>query len=383
MPIEHSDIGLAEIHLVHNWEYANAAARTGASGFIASDVGKWAKQLDDGSFWELTATTPTWAQRTGAGSSGPATQIDETGGPSTLDIGAIVDGEFLKRVGTDIVSASVPGGAEAGANSDITSMDGLTGALENPTQIIFPEGAAPSTPGANKVTLYAKSDGHLYQKDDAGTETDLTGGGGAGGAILTEDLSDDKITALPVATTMLNTDLFVIVDDPGGTPITKQISKANALLPEVNQGENFGSASKRWAVTFSAQFNAKAGDEYRWEASSRLIDLGDGFLLYRSNAGGTVKLSLGDSSSAATMIKRNGIVLEVRLGDDSAYGPLMAGSVRTNPVTFANVPGTPVEGMLVTVTDSSTATWGATITGGGANRVLAYFNGTNWTVAAA
>lgn len=69
MPIEHSDIGLGEIHIVHNWEYANAAARTGATGFIASDVGKWAKQTDDGSFWELTAITPTWAQRTGL--SGP------------------------------------------------------------------------------------------------------------------------------------------------------------------------------------------------------------------------------------------------------------------------------------------------------------------------
>lgn len=52
------------MHKIHNWEYADAAAaRTGATGFIASDVGKWAKQLDDGTFWELTATTPTWEQR--------------------------------------------------------------------------------------------------------------------------------------------------------------------------------------------------------------------------------------------------------------------------------------------------------------------------------
>jgi hypothetical protein len=138
MPIEHSDIGLAEIHKVHNWEYANAAARTGASGFIASDVGKWAKQLDDGSFWELTAVTPTWAQRTGTG-------------------------------------------AEIGANSDITSMDGLTGALQSPTMIDFPEAAAPGTPAASKVRLYAKADGLLYSKDDAGTETVVTGGGGGGG----------------------------------------------------------------------------------------------------------------------------------------------------------------------------------------------------------
>jgi hypothetical protein len=36
----------------------------------------------------------------------------------------------------------------------------------------------------------------------------------------------------------------------------------------------------------------------------------------------------------------------------------------------------------VPVTDSSTNTWGATISGGGSNHVLAYYNGSNWTVAA-
>lgn len=48
--------------------------------------------------------------------------------------------------------------------------------------------------------------------------------------------------------------------------------------------------------------------------------------------------------------------------------------------TFSNAPTSPMEGMLMAVTDSSTATWGATITGGGANHVLAYYNGSNWTV---
>lgn len=42
------------------------------------------------------------------------------------------------------------------------------------------EVAAPSTPASGKVRLYAKSDGSLYQKDDAGTETGLAGGGAGG-----------------------------------------------------------------------------------------------------------------------------------------------------------------------------------------------------------
>lgn len=82
---------------------------------------------------------------------------------------------------TDLTDTGA-GGAEAGANSDITSMDALAGALETPTRIDFAEGAAPSAPGANKVSLYAKADGLLYSKDDAGTETVVSGGAGGGGS---------------------------------------------------------------------------------------------------------------------------------------------------------------------------------------------------------
>lgn len=43
----------------------------------------------------------------------------------------------------------------------------------------FGEAAAPGTPASGIVRIYAKSDGSLYQKDDAGTETGLAGGGAA------------------------------------------------------------------------------------------------------------------------------------------------------------------------------------------------------------
>lgn len=61
---------------------------------------------------------------------------------------------------------------------------------------------------------------------------------------------------------------------------------------------------------------------------------------------------------------------------------LFPGVVGVGRGLFASVPANPVEGMFFAVTDSSTATWRATVTGGGANHVLAYYNGTNWTVAA-
>lgn len=49
-------------------------------------------------------------------------------------------------------------------------------------------------------------------------------------------------------------------------------------------------------------------------------------------------------------------------------------------VTFANLPASPAAGMFAYVTDSTVNTWGSTIAGGGTNKVLGWYNGTNWTV---
>jgi hypothetical protein len=68
----HSALGTGEIHIPYQWSYADAAARTGASGFAPGDVGKLARQLDDNSLWLLTSTTPTWVAVGGSGGGAPA-----------------------------------------------------------------------------------------------------------------------------------------------------------------------------------------------------------------------------------------------------------------------------------------------------------------------
>lgn len=58
----HSQAPLGARHPVFNWTYATEDARMSASGLVAADIGKIAKQTDDGSYWELTAVTPAWRQ---------------------------------------------------------------------------------------------------------------------------------------------------------------------------------------------------------------------------------------------------------------------------------------------------------------------------------
>lgn len=58
-------------------------------------------------------------------------------------------------------------------------------------KITYVEGAAPSTPAASRTVVYAKADGLMYSKDDAGVETLMSGGAG-GGAVATDVIWDAK-----------------------------------------------------------------------------------------------------------------------------------------------------------------------------------------------
>lgn len=128
---EHDVAPLGEIHIPYNWSYANAAARTGATGFIASDVGKFARQTDDNSIWMLTATTPTWAQVGGPGGapglhasthviggsdpiSQNATFNDQTG--TTYTIQASDNGKVITCNNASAITVTVPSGLGAGFN---------------------------------------------------------------------------------------------------------------------------------------------------------------------------------------------------------------------------------------------------------------------------
>ena len=60
------------------------------------------------------------------------------------------------------------------------------------------------------------------------------------------------------------------------------------------------------------------------------------------------------------------------------------GAVRIVPQVFADWPSctSSNEGSTATITDSTTKTWGATISGSGSDHVMGYCDGTNWTVMA-
>jgi hypothetical protein len=61
---KHADsTGQSNIHVPYAFEFANAAARAAGTGYtlVPVDVGKFARQLDDNTFWMLSDDSPiTW-----------------------------------------------------------------------------------------------------------------------------------------------------------------------------------------------------------------------------------------------------------------------------------------------------------------------------------
>jgi len=63
-------------------------------------------------------------------------------------------------------------------------------------QHLLPEGAAPSTPSTGYVSVYAKADGLLYSKDDAGVETPLGGSASSSSSTQWTTITADPLPAV-------------------------------------------------------------------------------------------------------------------------------------------------------------------------------------------
>lgn len=120
---------------------------------------------------------------------------------------------------------------------------------------------------------------------------------------------------------------------------------------------------------------ATAGDVYIGRASSNAVGL----------------IGLGNTAAAAscqivggTNDAGSNATLELEIGTTpcfivgNVYNRLRSGLVFSN----LPAPSSNYEGAIASITDSNTAVWGATVAGGGANHIMAYCDGTHWTVAA-
>jgi hypothetical protein len=161
----------------------------------------------------------------------------------------------------------LPGGGGSLTSHNHTSAGGDGGVLTNDEHDGFGEYAeiaAPSTPASGKVRLYPKSDGLFYSKDDAGTETLVSGGAGGGGgsAAISRGVVGSRPAAGTAGTLYLATDAPLAFEDNGTTwqpfgpllPLTAPpamsgwtwANQGSSTLTEENGSNRFG-----WAPSAS------------------------------------------------------------------------------------------------------------------------------------
>lgn len=115
----HLDIPFTCNHVAHSLEYANTAARTGATGLTVDDVGRIAMQLDDDTFWILIDHSPvTWTQL-GGFSAG----MDDLDDVDTTTVSP-TSGQHLEWNGSEWVPGELETpAAHTHTESDITDLD--------------------------------------------------------------------------------------------------------------------------------------------------------------------------------------------------------------------------------------------------------------------
>lgn len=142
-----------EIHVIHNYEFADVTALNATGSYVSSDIGKAARTISDGNFWILssvTSGTPTWSSLGTGGSVTSGTLIASgqllqnlivlnSTAISTLSGNLFASGQALQLSDTLLRTADTTLSGIILANQilDTTATSTLSGNLFNSGQILL------------------------------------------------------------------------------------------------------------------------------------------------------------------------------------------------------------------------------------------------------
>lgn len=157
------------------------------------------------------------------------------------------------------------------------------------------------------------------------------------------------------------TNLFIRID---GTNASKTALLNGDIIGQVSGRGWDGSTISNTA----AAIQMVAGASTNWSGSDHSANI-----IFRTTPGASTTIA-----TAMEVFASGGVGLGASPADPGT------GVFLLKKQTFSSLTGcgSTIEGAMASVTDSTTATWGATITGSGTNHVMAYCDGTSWTVSA-
>jgi len=235
-----------------------------------------------------------------------------------------------------------------------------------------------------------------------------------GGVVMSSNIDGSGQSHIPVISYTGPTPLGGVVSTeiPGQDAVFTTTSVTPGILSpflfqSLQQQPNAGSVQAGFAHLWPAKIGLGIGDGGNWTNIKGVINFGtpvaytapfDIVTWKDSNYVKTLATSLhrptNDVGDTATGIDANGLYVRdpAQITEYINHLPdgvnwitrLTASGPQSKAVTFATLAAcaSALEGTMRAVTDSTTAVWGATITGGGTNHVLAYCDSSAWTVAA-
>lgn len=109
--------------------------------------------------------------------------------------------------------------------SELTNSDGL---VAGQSAVLSEQSSSPATPASGYGIVYAKTDGKLYFKNDAGTETDLTATGGGTNPVIREYTANDTWTK-PTAANFWGVMVLCVGAGGGGGGGARTATNTNAF----------------------------------------------------------------------------------------------------------------------------------------------------------
>lgn len=221
----------------------------------------------------------------------------DLGGQLNVVGDSYVSGALVNPSNSFVIYSAGGSGITLGTNSSSRSImispNGVNVFTADYDAIKLLEVAAPSTPATGYGALYPKTDGKLYWKNDAGTEYDLTGGGGA---LADGDYGD--VTVSGSGTTM-TIDNLAVTNAKINDVAWSKISSVPSTLVKTDQANSFTAGMKQTVTADATNSGFKFGG-----VTANPSSLSAGDMWFRSDVG---KLTYYDGGTAQSVVSENSV----------------------------------------------------------------------------